>query len=99
MYKSIAQHIQKANGIVFFTGAGLSQENGLATFRGNDGLWKRYDPTKLATPVALNNNPKLVWEWYYARRRKVLNAQPNPGHEAIADIENSRDGYMRLGHN
>lgn len=88
MYKSIEDRLRRAHKIVFLTGAGLSQESGLDTFRGVGGLWKKFDPTKLATPEAFNRDPKTVWEWYYERRRKVLNVKPNVAHRAIADIEN-----------
>jgi NAD-dependent deacetylase len=91
MFKSIDESLREAKRVLFLTGAGLSQESGLATFRGAEGLWKKYDPTKLATPDAFYDDPKLVWEWYYERRKKVLIAQPNAGHQAIAKIENLRE--------
>jgi NAD-dependent deacetylase len=83
--------IKACRKMVFFTGAGISQESGLATFRGRDGYWKKYDPMKMATPEAFFENPKLVWEWYYERRRKVLEARPNAGHLAIAGIQNYKE--------
>lgn len=91
MFEFISDQLKKARKIVFLTGAGLSQESGLQTFRGTDGLWRQYDPTKLATPEAFQQDPKLVWEWYYERRRKVLSARPNAGHASIAEIEKYRD--------
>ncbi|MFJ1541275.1 SIR2 family NAD-dependent protein deacylase [Micromonospora chalcea] len=72
---------------VVFTGAGMSAESGVPTFRdAQTGLWQRYDPQELATPAAFRADPALVWGWYEARRRGVLRAEPNPGHRAVAAI-------------
>ena len=73
--------------IVFVTGAGISQESGIPTFRGKDGLWRNYDAMKLATIDAFYDNPKLVWEWYNERRKNIFSSKPNLGHEAIAELE------------
>lgn len=87
MFEDVLDDIISAKKIVFVTGAGISQESGIPTFRGKDGLWKKYDAMKLATINAFHSNPKLVWEWYEDRRRAILDARPNPGHFAIADLE------------
>jgi len=87
MYDLIADHLRSAKKIVFVTGAGISQESGIPTFRGKDGLWRNYDPMKLATIDAFYDNPKLVWEWYNERRRNIFAADPNLGHKAIAELE------------
>ena len=87
MFDSIAERIRDFKKIVFVTGAGISQESGIPTFRGNDGLWRNYDPMKLATIDAFYDDPKLVWEWYNDRRKNILNAYPNDGHKAIAELE------------
>ena len=87
MFDLIEDKIQKFKKIVFVTGAGISQESGIPTFRGKDGLWRNYDAMKLATIDAFYDNPKLVWEWYNERRMNIFQAQPNPGHEAIAELE------------
>ncbi len=87
MYGLIADHLRSAKKIVFVTGAGISQESGIPTFRGKDGLWRNYDPMKLATIDAFYDNPKLVWEWYNDRRRNIFAAEPNLGHKAIAELE------------
>lgn len=87
LFSEISQKILDAKKIVFVTGAGISQESGIPTFRGNDGLWKTYDVMKLATIDAFYTNPKLVWEWYEDRRKNILAAKPNPGHFAIANLE------------
>jgi len=87
MFELIEEQIKKFRKIVFVTGAGISQESGIPTFRGKDGLWKNHDAMKLATIDAFYENPKLVWEWYNERRMNVFQAQPNPGHRAIAELE------------
>lgn len=90
MIESIINKIKTANKIVFVTGAGISQESGIPTFRGTDGLWKKYDPMQLATIDAFYQDPKLVWEWYEDRRKNILEAKPNAGHIAIADLEKNK---------
>jgi NAD-dependent deacetylase len=87
MFESISEQIKNYKKIVFVTGAGISQESGIPTFRGNDGLWKNYDPMKLATIDAFYENPKLVWGWYNERRKNIFQAQANLGHKAIAELE------------
>jgi NAD-dependent deacetylase len=87
MFDLIEDKIQRFRKIVFVTGAGISQESGIPTFRGKDGLWRNHDAMKLATINAFYDNPKLVWEWYNERRMNIFQAQPNPGHEAIAELE------------
>ena len=87
MFESIKDHIKDIEKIVFVTGAGISQESGIPTFRGKDGLWRNYDAMKLATIDAFYDNPKLVWEWYNERRKNIFAAQPNLGHKAIAELE------------
>lgn len=73
--------------LVALTGAGISADSGIPTFRGKDGLWNKYRPEELATPQAFAKNPKLVWEWYAWRMRKVFDAEPNPAHRALALME------------
>jgi len=87
MFDIIKDQIGNAKKIIFVTGAGISQESGIPTFRGKDGLWRNYDAMKLATIDAFYENPKLVWEWYNERRRNIFAAQPNEGHNAIAELE------------
>ena len=87
MFESIADKLLDAKKIVFVTGAGISQESGIPTFRGKDGLWRKYDAMQLATIDAFYENPKLVWEWYEERRKNILAAKPNAGHHTIADLE------------
>ncbi|RLE54281.1 MAG: NAD-dependent protein deacylase [Candidatus Methanomethylicota archaeon] len=72
---------------VCLTGAGISAESGIPTFRGKDGLWKKFRVEDLATPEAFKRNPNLVWEWYKWRMQLVYNARPNAGHFALVDLE------------
>lgn len=76
--------IEGANGIVVLTGAGVSAESGVPTFRGPGGLWKSFRPEELATPEAFARDPRLVWEWYAWRRELVAGCDPNPAHHAMA---------------
>jgi hypothetical protein len=69
------------------TGAGISAESGVPTFRGDNGLWKKFRPEELANFEAFIRNPELVWEWYNYRRQLIENVIPNPGHVALAQIE------------
>ncbi len=87
MFESIIEQIKDIQKIVFVTGAGISQESGIPTFRGKDGLWRNYNAMELATIDAFYKNPKLVWEWYNERRKNIFVAQPNLGHKAIAELE------------
>jgi NAD-dependent deacetylase len=83
-----ARAIRTSRRLVVLTGAGISKESGIPTFRDAlDGLWAKYDPQQLATPAAFRRNPKLVWDWYQYRRGLVAPASPNPGHYAIAELE------------
>ncbi|HXW02544.1 MAG TPA: NAD-dependent deacylase [Candidatus Nitrosotenuis sp.] len=91
MFDLVANQIKGAKKIVFVTGAGISQESGIPTFRGKDGYWKKYDPMQLATIDAFYQNPKLVWEWYEERRKNIFAAQPNKGHLAIAELAAHKD--------
>jgi len=91
LFELIADKLKNAKKIVFVTGAGISQESGIPTFRGTDGLWRKYDPMQLATIEAFYDDPKLVWEWYEERRKNILQSKPNPGHFAIAELEKYKE--------
>jgi NAD-dependent deacetylase len=74
--------------IVVLTGAGISAESGIPTFRdAQDGLWAQFKPEELASPEGFRKNPQLVFDWYAARRKKALTAQPNQGHKVLATWE------------
>ncbi|RVE42433.1 hypothetical protein evm_012909 [Chilo suppressalis] len=79
--------LKSAKNIVFLSGAGISAESGIPTFRGAGGFWRKYQASALATPGAFNNNPSLVWEFYHYRREVAAKCEPNPGHKAIANYE------------
>lgn len=72
---------------VVLTGAGISAESGVPTFRGKNGLWGKFKPEELATMSAFMSNPKIVWEWYNWRRELMKKVKPNPGHMAISELE------------
>ena len=80
--------LRGARAVVVLTGAGVSAESGVPTFRGEDGLWKKYRPEEIANPQAFAADPALVWQWYNMRRRMMKSVSPNPAHEALARLEN-----------
>ena len=85
--------------VLVLTGAGVSAESGIPTFRGRDGYWRNLDPTKLATPEAFARDPKLVWEWYRERRQRIRNARPNAAHEAIARLAHQTEEFLLVTQN
>lgn len=85
--------------VAVLTGAGISAESGVPTFRGADGLWKQYRATDLATPEAFERDPKLVWEWYDWRRGLVNRCEPNPGHRVLARFEQFFAGFFLITQN
>jgi len=85
---------------VALTGAGVSQESGLRTFRdAQTGLWAQYKPEDLASPQAYSRDPKLVWDWYAWRREAVKSVRPNPGHDALVEIEKRVSDFMLVTQN
>jgi NAD-dependent deacetylase len=85
--------------VLVLTGAGVSAESGIPTFRGKNGYWRNLDPTKLATPEAFARDPQLVWDWYGERRQRIRNAQPNAAHEAIARLARATDEFLLVTQN
>ncbi len=86
--QALVSALKNARRVAVLTGAGISAESGIPTFReAQTGLWARYDPAELATPQAFRRNPRLVWEWYQWRRELIAQAEPNPGHLALARME------------
>ncbi len=79
--------------VVAFTGAGISAESGIPTFRGRGGLWEKYDPAELATPQAFERDPVRVWEWYRMRMEVIYEAKPNSAHLVLARME--RAGLLK----
>lgn len=87
----LATKLRESRRVVVLTGAGMSAESGIPTFRGAGGLWKGLDPTVLASPAGFARHPEDVWEWYRWRVGIVSAARPNPGHVAIAELERHLD--------
>jgi NAD-dependent deacetylase len=79
--------LSSASHLTFLTGAGISAESGIATFRSPDGIWSKFRPEELANIDAFMANPERVWEWYQYRRKTVTEAAPNAGHLALAELE------------
>ena len=91
--------IQSADAVAVLTGAGISAESGIPTFRGADGLWREYKPEDLATPEAFARDPKLVWEWYNWRRERIALARPNRGHKALVELEIRKRNFTLITQN
>jgi NAD-dependent deacetylase len=87
-------HLASARAMTVLTGAGISADSGVPTFRGPDGLWRSYRAEDLATPEAFERDPRLVWEWYNWRRELIATKSPNPAHVALAELE--RRGTDRM---
>ncbi|MGC8917184.1 MAG: SIR2 family NAD-dependent protein deacylase [Thermoanaerobaculum sp.] len=85
--KKAARVLARAESLVVFTGAGVSAESGLATFRGAGGLWEGHRVEEVATPEAFARDPEMVWRFYAMRRERAASAQPNAGHRAIVELE------------
>jgi NAD-dependent deacetylase len=96
---AVREWLRDASSIAVLTGAGVSAESGVPTFRGNNGLWKQYRAEELATPGAFARDPKLVWEWYDWRRSLIAEAKPNAGHYALAAAESSARKFTLITQN
>ena len=83
----VREAVSQVTRVAVITGAGVSAESGVPTFRGKEGLWRNYDPMVLATPEAFARDPKLVWEWYDWRRGIIASRDPNAGHEVLVSWE------------
>jgi len=91
--------IAAAGSVAVLTGAGISAESGVPTFRGPGGLWREYRPEDLATPEAFVRDPRLVWEWYEWRRQGMAKARPNAGHRALVELERRKNGFTLITQN
>ena len=85
--EKVREWLGQAKSVAVLTGAGISAESGVPTFRSAGGIWKDYKPEDLATPEAFARDPKLVWEWYDWRRGLIAKAVPNAAHKALVQIE------------
>jgi NAD-dependent deacetylase len=99
MITKVVDAIRRADAVVAITGAGMSAESGVPTFRGAEGLWRSFRPEELATPEAFARDPELVWSWYTWRRQRVAAATPNPGHLALARLESRLAGFQLVTQN
>lgn len=97
--EEIRERLLRARAVAVLTGAGISAESGVPTFRGKDGLWRRFRPEELATPEAFRENPRLVWEWYDWRRQILAPVRPNHAHLAIARLETRCKGFTLITQN
>ena len=93
------QRLATAQSVAALTGAGISAESGIPTFRGAGGLWNNYRAEDLATPEAFARDPKLVWEWYNWRRETIAKAAPNAAHRALVKLETSKPGFTLITQN
>lgn len=96
----LIERLRLAQRVAVLTGAGISAESGVPTFReAQTGLWSRFRAEDLATPEAFRRDPRLVWEWYEWRRELIAKAQPNPGHQALAEMELHYPGFTLITQN
>lgn len=95
----IQSKLSAARSITVLTGAGISADSGVPTFRGTDGLWRNFRAQDLATPEAFERDPRLVWEWYNWRRELIATKRPNPAHDAVAQIEQRFDRFWLITQN
>jgi NAD-dependent deacetylase len=91
--------LERSTPIAVLTGAGISAESGVPTFRGPGGLWRSYRAEDLATPQAFRRDPELVWQWYAWRRSVVGTCQPNAAHRTLAEMERSLDNLVLVTQN
>jgi NAD-dependent deacetylase len=89
-----AARLRGARRVLAVTGAGVSAESGVPTFRGKDGLWRQFRTEDLATPQAFARDPKLIWEWYAWRREVIAPLRPNAAHAALAALEGTVPGFL-----
>ncbi len=97
--ETVKNWLRAATSVVVLTGAGISAESGIPTFRGPGGVWKTYRAEQLATPEGFAHDPKLVWDWYDWRRSVIAEAQPNAGHRALAEIERRVERFSLITQN
>lgn len=93
------QRLAEAQSVAVLTGAGISAESGIPTFRGAAGLWNHYRAEDLATPEAFARDPRLVWEWYNWRRETIAKAAPNPAHLALVKLERAKPSFTLITQN
>ena len=97
--QQVREWLRAARSVAVLTGAGISAESGVPTFRGAGGLWEQYRPEDLASPAAFAHNPRLVWRWYDWRRTIIAKAEPNAGHHALVALENEKTRFTLITQN
>ncbi|MDH5668729.1 MAG: NAD-dependent deacylase [Nitrospira sp.] len=97
--KEARDRLAHARSVAVLTGAGISADSGVPTFRGTDGLWRNVRAEDLATPEAFERDPRLVWEWYDWRRTLLASIKPNAAHEALATLEARQDRFHLITQN
>lgn len=98
-FNNAREWLAQANSVAILTGAGISAESGVPTFRGDGGLWNGHKPEELATPEAFARDPRLAWEWYDWRRQTIAKAQPNAAHRALVEIEKRKPRFTLITQN
>ena len=97
--QGIRSRLSQAKSVTVLTGAGISADSGVPTFRGAEGLWKNFRPEELASPEAFEHDPRLVWEWYNWRRELLATKSPNPGHHALVELEQRTERFWLITQN
>ncbi len=97
--EEVRSRLRAARSVTVLTGAGISADSGVPTFRGVDGLWRNFRAEDLATPEAFARDPRLVWEWYNWRRGIIATKSPNPAHDTIAEMERRFEGFWLITQN
>ncbi len=97
--EEVRKRLEEAHSVAVLTGAGVSAESGVPTFRGEGGLWRNYRAEELATPQAFARDPSLVWEWYNMRRETLATIKPNPAHTALAMLEGRVEDFTLITQN
>jgi NAD-dependent deacetylase len=95
----VKARLAEATSIAVLTGAGISADSGVPTFRGPDGLWRNFRAEDLATPEAFARDPRLVWEWYNWRRELIATKHPNPAHQALVELERRIPDFLLITQN
>ncbi|TKB82225.1 MAG: NAD-dependent deacylase [Nitrospira sp.] len=97
--QDLRARLARAQSVVVLTGAGISADSGVHTFRGADGLWRNFRAEDLATPEAFARDPRLVWEWYNWRRELIATTRPNPAHHALVEMERRAQRFWLITQN
>ena len=97
--QEVKTRLAGARSVTVLTGAGISADSGVPTFRGADGLWQNYRAEELATPEAFTRDPRLVWEWYNWRRELLATRSPNAAHRALVELERRVERFWLITQN